>query len=349
MDLSGRKKKILAAVVEEYIRTAEPVGSKTVAQTAQLGCSSATIRNELAELASMGYLEQPHTSAGRVPSHMGYRYYIDHLMQPSPISPMEMAAIEAMFNVRDPDPDKLLSDAAQALADYTHCATISSTSTPPEVFVKRIQLIPAAERTVIIMVIASNGSVKSRVCRVDFQVTQNICEFFTSFANDRLAGRSLKEISDAYINSVAFAFGDYTEVFTTLLSAIYSLCKEINDGQFCAKGTTNLLSYDEMKDFSKDLVLLLSQKQKAIDLIPDGNYEVKVSVGKENSSMELSNSTVVVAKFNIGSSRCGTLALIGPVRMEYPKLIPHIEYFAKMLGVRLSRTSIMSQFSSRGM
>lgn len=97
---------------------------------------------------------------------MGYRYYIDHLMQPSPISPMEMAAIEAMFNVRDPDPDKLLSDAAQALADYTHCATISSTSTPPEVFVKRIQLIPAAERTVIIMVIASNGSVKSRVCRV---------------------------------------------------------------------------------------------------------------------------------------------------------------------------------------
>ena len=188
------------------------------------------------------------------------------------------------------------------------------------------------------MVIASNGSVKSRVCRVDFQVTQNICEFFTSFANDRLAGRSLKEISDAYINSVAFAFGDYTEVFTTLLSAIYSLCKEINDGQFCAKGPPNLLSYDELKDFPKDLVLLLSQKQKAIDLIPDGNYEVKVSVGKANSSMELSNSTVVVAKFNIGSSRCGTLALIGPVRMEYPKLIPHIEYFAKMLGELLSET-----------
>lgn len=338
LELDNRKQKILKAIIEEYTRTGEPVGSKRIAALLDITASPATIRNDMAALFEMGLLEQPHTSAGRVPSHMGYRYYIDHLMQPSPISPMEMAAIEAMFNVRDPDPDKLLSDVAQALADYTHCATISSTSTPPEVFVKRIQLIPAAERTVIIMVIASNGSVKSRVCRVDFQVTQNICEFFTSFANDRLAGRSLKEISDAYINSVAFAFGDYTEVFTTLLSAIYSLCKEINDGQFCAKGTTNLLSYDEMKDFSKDLVLLLSQKQKAIDLIPDGNYEVKVSVGKENSSMELSNSTVVVAKFNIGSSRCGTLALIGPVRMEYPKLIPHIEYFAKMLGELLSET-----------
>ena len=124
------------------------------------------------------------------------------------------------------------------------------------------------EKEIRVMDTFSGGAAFDAVHRsgkgVDFQVTQNICEFFTSFANDRLAGRSLKEISDAYINSVAFAFGDYTEVFTTLLSAIYSLCKEINDGQFCAKGTTNLLSYDEMKDFSKDLVLLLSQKQKAI-------------------------------------------------------------------------------------
>ena len=119
MELSDRKKKILRAIVDLYIRTAEPVGSKAIAASADLGCSSATIRNELAELVSMGYLEQPHTSAGRVPSHMGYRYYIDHLMQPSPISPNEIAAMQAMFNVWDPDPDKLLADAAQALADYT--------------------------------------------------------------------------------------------------------------------------------------------------------------------------------------------------------------------------------------
>ena len=338
LELDSRKQKILKAIIEEYTRTGEPVGSKRIAALLDIAVSSATIRNDMAVLFDMGLLEQPHTSAGRVPSHMGYRYYLDRLMKPSPISPDEMAAIAAMFNVRDPDPDKLLSDAAQALADFTHCATISSTSTPPEVFVKRIELIAAAERTVIIMVIASNGSVKSRVCRVDFTVTPDICDFFTNFANSRLSGISLNEISQTYINSVAFSFGDYAEVFTTLLTSIYSLCKEINDGQFCIKGMTNLLAYDEMKDFSRELLMMLSRKEKVIELIPGGNFDIQVSVGKENSSMELSNSTVIAAKYYIGDSRCGTLALIGPVRMEYWKVIPHMEYFARMLGQLLSET-----------
>ena len=132
MELDNRKQKILKAIIEEYTRTGEPVGSKRIAGLLDISVSPATIRNEMASLFEQGYLEQPHTSAGRVPSHLGYRYYLDNLMLPSPISPMEMAAIEAMFNVGDPDPDKLLSDAAQALADYTHCAAISSASMPPE-------------------------------------------------------------------------------------------------------------------------------------------------------------------------------------------------------------------------
>lgn len=338
MELDSRKQKILKAIIEEYTRTGEPVGSKRIANLLDIVVSSATIRNDMATLFDMGLLEQPHTSAGRVPSHIGYRYYLDHLMKPSPVSPEEMAAIEAMFNIRDPDPDKLLSDAAQALSDYTHCATISSTSTPPKVFVRRIELIPAGKRTVIIMVMASNGSVKSRVCRVDFSVTPDICEFFTNFANARLAGKSLNEISSTYINSVAFSFGDYTQVFTTILSSVYSLCKEINDGQYCIKGMTNLLAYDEMKDFSRELLMMLSHKEKVVDLLPTGDYDTSISVGKENSSMELVNSTVIAAKYNIGASRCGTLALIGPVRMEYSKVIPHLQYFAKMLGELLSET-----------
>lgn len=346
LDLDSRKQKILKAIIEEYTRTGEPVGSRRIAALLDIVASPATIRNDMANLFDMGFLEQPHTSAGRIPSHMGYRYYLDHLMRVSPVSAADMASIEAMFNVRDPDPDRLLSDAARALADYTHCATISTTSTPPEVFVKRIELLPAAERTVIIMVIASNGSVRSKVCRVDFSITREVCEFFTSFANSRMAGKSLNEISDSYINSVAFSIGNYTEVFTTLLSAIYSLCKEINDGHFCAKGSTNLLAYDEMKDFAKDLLLILDEKEKAIGLIPEGNFNTRISVGKENSSMELANSTVIAVKYHIGAARCGTLALIGPVRMEYPTLIPHIEYFAKMLGELLSETMNEQQMSN---
>ncbi len=338
MELDNRKQKILKAIIEEYTKTGEPVGSKRIAGLLDVSVSSATIRNEMASLFDLGLLEQPHTSAGRVPSHMGYRYYLDHLMLPVPLSPIEIASIEAMFNIRDPDPDKLLSDAAQALADCTHCAAISCASMPLEVFVKRIELIPAAEQSVIIMVIASNGMVRSKVCRVNFSVTHEICQFFTSFANSRLAGRSLQDISEDYINSVAYSFGSYTEVFTVLLSSIYALCKEMEEGQFCTRGVTNLLQYNEMEDFSKDLVVMLDKKQRAIGLIPDGDYDIKITVGKENSYMELSNATLITIKYPIGRSRCGTLALVGPVRMEYPKLIPHMQYFAKMLSELLSES-----------
>lgn len=338
MELDNRKQKILKAIIEEYTATGEPVGSKRVAALIDVNVSPATIRNEMASLFEIGMLEQPYTSAGRIPSHIGYRYYIDNLMELTPISRNDKAMIQAMFNVMDPDPDRLLSDAAQALANYTHCATITTTSTPDDVSVIRIELIPVTEHTVIILVMASNGVIKSRVCRVMFRVTQNVCEFFTSFANSRLAGISLQEISKEYVNSVAFAMGEYSQMFTSLLASIYDLCREINDGQFYTKGETNLLAYDEMKEVAGDLLILLTKKEEVLDIIPEGSFDVRVSVGKENNRMELSNSTVVFAKYNIGKSRCGTVGLVGPVRMQYPQLIPHLEYFAKTLGDLLSAT-----------
>lgn len=338
MELDQRKQKILKAIIEEYTQTGEPVGSKRVAALLDITVSSATIRNEMAALFELGLLEQPYTSAGRVPSHLGYRYYIDRLMHPIPPTSQEQADIQAMFNVMNPDPDRLLSDAAQALANYTHCATITTASTPSGVRVKRIELIPAAANTVIILVIATNGVIKSRVCRVLFQVTPQVCEFFTSFANSRLGGCTLGDISSSYINSVAFALGEYSQMFTSLLASIYDLCREINDGQFYTRGETNLLSYRELKEEAGDLLLLLANKEHVLEIMPEGAFRVKVKVGKENNRMELSNSTVVSVEYDIGQSRCGRIGLVGPVRMPYHRLLPHMEYFAKTLGEVLSTT-----------
>lgn len=338
VELDSRKQKILKAIIEEYTITGEPVGSKRVSALLDVSVSSATIRNEMAALFELGALEQPYTSAGRIPSHMGYRYYIDRLMQPIPVSDWDKAEIQAMFNVGNPDPDRLLSDAAQALANYTRCATISSTSTPATICVKRVELIPVAERTVIILVIATNGVIKSKVCRVEFQVNRNVCEFFTSFANSRLADVSLGEISSTYINSVAFSLGDYTGMFTPLLSSIYELCKEINDGQFYTRGETNLLTYNEMKDMAGDLLILLTRKDEVLGIIPSGSADILVRVGKENNKMELSSSSVVFAKYDIAGLRSGVIGLVGPVRLKYSQLIPHMTYFAKTLGELLSAT-----------
>ena len=195
MRFDERKMKILSAIVETYIRTGEPVGSKTLSEMPGIGVSPATVRNEMASLFSMGLLEQPHTSAGRIPSHLGYRIYVDRLMKEEPLTEKERDEIDALFNVGDPDPDRLLQDAAEALAEYTDCATVAMTTTPSYVTVEHIDIVPADKSTVVLLVIASNGVVKSKVCRLSFCVNAGIIDFFKKFANSKFSGHTLEEIS----------------------------------------------------------------------------------------------------------------------------------------------------------
>lgn len=339
MQMDARKLKILAAIVENYIRTGEPIGSKTLAQMLEFQVSPATIRNEMSALFDLGLLEQPHTSAGRIPSHLGYRMYINQLMCCQPLSEQEKDEIDALFNVRDPDPDRLLEDAAEALARYTNCATISTTLTPKHVTVRRIEVVPIDRRTVMLVVIASNGVIKNRVTRVDYNLNREIIDFFNKFANNRFGGRSMEEITTVFLSSVAVALGEYSRVFTPLLSGIYGLCKEINDGQYYSGGETNLLEYKEFGPVAHELLTAISDRSRIADILPVSEEEgVKVSIGKENALSELTDSAVVVATYKIGRDNRGAIGVVGPVRLNYQKLIPHLEYFAKTLGQLLSDT-----------
>ena len=338
MKLDIRKLKILTAIVETYIDTGEPVSSKILAQQLGFSVSSATIRNDMAALFEMGLLEQPHTSAGRVPSHLGYRVYVDQLMHCKPLSEEERREIDALFNVRDPDPDKLLEDAAQALADYTNCATVSTTITPKTVLVKRVEIVPAGTRTVVVLVIATNGVIKNKVCRVDFRVTGEIVEFLNQFANGRLVGRSVNDISQWYINSISVTLGDYSQLFIPVLATIYELCREINDGQFYTSGGANLLNYKELADIARDLLSAMANREQLLGVIGSKSDAVFITIGKENNQSELTDTSVVVTKYRIGEQNSGAIGVIGPVRMDYAKLIPHLEYFSQTLGKLLAES-----------
>jgi len=338
MKLDIRKLKILTAIVETYIDTGEPVSSKILAQQLGFSVSSATIRNDMAALFEMGLLEQPHTSAGRVPSHLGYRVYVDQLMHCKPLSEEERREIDALFNVRDPDPDKLLEDAAQALADYTNCATVSTTITPKTVLVKRVEIVPAGTRTVVVLVIATNGVIKNKVCRVDFRVTGEIVEFLNQFANGRLVGRSVNDISQWNINSISVTLGDYSQLFIPVLATIYELCREINDGQFYTSGGANLLNYKELADIARDLLSAMANREQLLGVIGSKSDAVFITIGKENNQSELTDTSVVVTKYRIGEQNSGAIGVIGPVRMDYAKLIPHLEYFSQTLGKLLAET-----------
>ncbi len=337
MRLGERKKAILTALIERHIQTGEPVGSKYLADC--LGCvSSATIRNDMSDLERAGLLEQPHASAGRTPTHLGYRYYIDSLMRPKPLSGGERMEIDALFNVRNPDPDRLLEDAARALSHITGLATVSTTITPATVTVRRVDLIPAGKRTMVIMVIASSGVIKNKVCRVDFEITDEIVDFFRKFTNSRLAGRTLDEISSAYISSVAISMGEYSTVFNSLLAAIYELIREINEGQYYLVGSTNLLEYSELAPISYELLVFIEDRHKMQKALEPGESGTRITVGRENQNAQLMESSLLASAYYVGGVPAGTIGIIGPVRMDYARLIPRLDYFARTLGELLSDT-----------
>lgn len=336
--MDARKLRILAAIAETYLATGEPVGSKLIAAMLGGEVSPATVRNDMATLFEMGLLEQPHTSAGRIPSHHGLRIFIDRLMKSQPLSLSERREIDALFNRRNPDPDRLLEDAAKALAEYTNYAAISTTLYKQSAYVRKIELIPATSRTVVILLIASNGMIKNKVCRVDFNLVPKIVDFFTSFANSRLAGRGINEITAEYISSMSFSLGEYTDIFTPLLTAIYDLCREASDGRVYYSGESNLLEYDELRSVANQLFKVLDSREEMMSIIEKDPQQMGVSIGRENHRMEFNDSTVIISRYKIGEDSLGAIGLIGPVRMDYARLIPHLEYFSTMLGRLLSDT-----------
>ena len=339
MELDPRKLRILSAIVETHIATGEPVGSKLVARLLDGEVSPATIRNEMAALFDQGLLEQPHTSAGRVPSHLGYRLYLDQLMRRRPLTGPEKQRIEALFNLRDPDPDRLLEDAAKTLAEQTGCAVISTALTKESARVRKIELIPATSRTVVILLIASNGMVKNKVCRVDFQLTAKVLEFFQGFIDRHFTGRSINDISASYLNSVAFGMGEeYMDIFTPLLSAVFDLCRECSDGQIYRSGTANLLEHEDLRRVANQLFRVINSREAVMELVDRGSEGIRVLVGKENPNSAFAGSSVIISKYRIGQDNTGAMGLIGPIRMDYARLIPHLEYFSQTLGRLLGET-----------
>ena len=332
MKLDARKLQVLGSIVETYIETGEPVSSKSLADRMDFSVSSATIRNDMAALFEMGLLEQPHTSAGRIPSHLGYRIYVDQLMHCKPLSEEERREIDALFNVRDPDPDRLLEDAAEALADYTNCATVSTTITPKSVRVKRVEIVPAGLRTVVVLVIATNGVIKDKVCRVPFSLNEH------RFCNGRLAGRSVSEITQKYLNALSAALGEYSAIFLPILATVLELCREINEGQFYTSGSTNLLGYKEFSDVARQLLETMQNRNDLLGVIASKDDAVFISIGKENTRSEMVDTSVVVTKYHIGNQNQGAIGVIGPVRMDYARIIPHLQYFAQTLGKVLAET-----------
>ena len=334
-ELSERKKQILAAVVDQYIKTGEPIGSKELIALTGMTVSSATVRNEMSDLAAMGYLEQPHTSAGRIPSQMGYRYYIDNLMKPREIDELNRRMIEAGISSAAGDPERLIAQAGEVLADLTKCACVSTSPGGEAMLIRRIELVPVGVHSAMLVLLTSNGILKSRLCRLDCELNAKICEQFYNIVQSCLIGKPASDISVASMQTVAASVDGDVFAMLPLMAAVCELAKSTSTSRIMVGGSSNLFS-----SYGRDALELLEflNKREPISAVLGGATEpINVKIGKENIYRQLENSSVIVAKYSVGGSDSGTIGLIGPTRMDYENIIPSVKYLTNLVGTLITQ------------
>jgi heat-inducible transcriptional repressor len=332
-----RTYKIFEVIVDEYIRTGEPVGSNAVKGKLSFPVSGATIRNEMVSLEAQGFLDSPHTSAGRVPTIKGYRFYIERMMndEARTLSMSERERIDDFFEKISGDNDEfLIESASNALAELTNCAIVSTNMTARFSVITKVELIPTGRRVYVLLLITSEGNIKNRVCRLSFDLTDEQMEFFTGFLNENLAGLNVANISEEYIEGLAAALGSYMMTLSPLLKAVAELSKEVAEKRVLLKGETNLIAREELQ--KSEIISLLESRNEFSELLDTAFSGINVMLGKEKDTFVVENSSMITSSFKKGERQAGSFGVIGPMRLDYKKIIPYIEYFADKMTNLLS-------------
>ena len=330
MELSERKKQILKAVVEDYVATAEPVGSKAIA--AEMGVSSATVRNELADLVELGYLEQPHTSAGRVPSPKGYRLYVNELMEKQRLSLAETEKINDALHLKMEELDRLLSQAGQAVSRYVNYPAYVAAAGKNALSVQRFELLRMEPQSLIAVLMLSDQRVRSQLLRLQLPVEAEQLPPVTKLLNESFTGISGKEMN---LRLMSLSSAVPPAIFL-LLNQIVSYgaeqLEELGQKTFVTAGTRELLKLPEFRDADKahELMSFLSDSTEKLP-VPDDGSPMKILIGPENVSDALYDTSVVVASYDIGDNMRGLIGVVGPTRMDYAAVAARLSGFAEGL------------------
>ena len=318
MELSDRKKKILRAIVDLYIRTAEPVASKTIAQMPDMDFSSATIRNEMAELTTLGYLEQPHTSAGRIPSPAGYRLYVDELMQDYRLSTDETKSINQAMELKMQEVDKVVSQVGKLVS----------------LTVKRFDLILADSGSFILVVMLSDSSVKNKLIRLPVELTEADLKLLGAVLNASVTELTAEQLSPELLSRVTRSAGNAASLVPVIMDFVTSLLHQEHSEVYMT-GQAKLLGQPEYHDIDKAQKMLSALDEDVVSNLPAAlspDSRTQILVGPENVSKELRDTSVVMTKFDIGDGMQGLIGVVGPTRMDYAQITARLSYFAENLS-----------------
>ena len=331
MELSERKRQILKVVVEDYIRSAEPVGSKAIA--AQMGgsVSSATIRNELADLVDMGYLEQPHTSAGRIPSPKGYRLYVNELMEQQKLSIAETEKINQSLQMKMEELDRVISQAGRAASSFVNYPTYVAAAGKKRMTARRFDLLPVDERSCIVVMMMSDSRVKSQLLRLQLKVDLEQLPTLVGVLNGHFTGISIEEMNQRLMDIAEQVPPQLFLLLSQTVGYAVDALEEAGQREIITAGANQLLKLPEFRDADKahELMSFLSDSKESLPMPEDG--PMKILIGPENVSEALKDASVVVASYDIGDDMRGLIGVVGPTRMDYATVVARLSGFAEGL------------------
>ena len=334
MELTERKKKVLRSVVDLYIRTAEPVGSKAITELPDMQYSSAPIRNEMADLTAMGYLEQPHTSAGRVPSAAGYRLYVDELMADYRLSLDETKSINTAIEEKMHRVDKLVEKVAKLVSQATDLPAISMASHRGGATVKRFDLILAGQGSVILVIMLSTDEVVNKLIKLPLNVSEGDLKVLSAVLNATMTDLCPDEFTPELFERVMGAAGVAASLVPVIMEFTAETLNRQGSPNMAVAGQMRLLSLPEYRDVDKAQQIMSSLDEDALSNLPAlmNDNGTKVLVGPEQLAQELKDTSVVMTKFDIGDGMQGMIGVVGPTRMDYAKVTARLSYFAESLS-----------------
>ncbi len=333
VELPVRKSKILNAIIKRYIETGEPMGSKVLLDFLDFSVSSATVRNEMASLSDMGYLVQPHTSAGRIPTQRGYRYYLDHLIEPIELNSRERRAIDDVLTAVADDPEHILNKGAEILSQLTGYIAISTTPPTDDTTVERIKIVQISKHTTMMVMITSKGMVKNRLFRCDYNVTDDVLTVFEHAINEMLSGVRLSAVTPAFVQTVAVTMGDVLILMPQALLAIMDASKEASVINIVNYGLSNLLQTGEFDVGQlRGIYRFLQDRTGQENLLFSHDERIFTYIGTESGNPDINSTGIVVSRYDIQGIESGALAVIGPIRMNYKEVMAYTDYISQMCG-----------------
>ena len=330
---------IFQVIVDDFIQFAQPVGSRSLSKKEEISLSSATIRNEMSDLEELGFIEKTHTSSGRIPSERGYRYYVDHLLSPMQLKSDDVYKVKSIFAERIYELEKIVQNSAKILSEITNYTAIVLGPAVLENRLKRIQIVPLNKETAIAIIVTDTGHVENRMFHLPTSMDANEIEKLVNILNERLVGVPIVDLNEKINKEVASILRQHVNQFDLMLNTIADTFNLQGNNKLFFGGKTNMLSQPEFHDINKirSLLNMIEQEDGIYDLIQKNPIGINVKIGRENNNTAMENCSLITATYSIGVEKLGTIAILGPTRMEYSRVISLLQMISGDLTTVLTK------------